>query len=68
MLDLDGVLSVLAARDYDGWLMVEQDRSVGPPSEAAAIGRRVLASALHRLGGAAGSDGVASRPSMRTVA
>jgi inosose dehydratase len=50
MLDLDGVLSVLAERDYDGWLMVEQDASLGPPSEAAAIGRRVLGVALRRLG------------------
>ena len=29
-------------RDYDGWLMVEQDSSWAPPSESAAIGRRVL--------------------------
>jgi inosose dehydratase len=64
LLDLDGVLAILAARDYDGWLMVEQDRSVGPPSEAAAIGRRVLASALRRLGGGR----VSERESMRTVA
>jgi inosose dehydratase len=63
-LDLDGVLSILAARDYDGWLMVEQDRSVGPPSEAAAIGRRVLASALRRVGGGRAPE----RESMRTVA
>jgi inosose dehydratase len=49
-LDLDGVLEVLIERDYDGWLMVEQDHSLGPPSESAAIGRRVLASALRRLG------------------
>src|SRR5829696_2540074 len=44
-LDLSGVLRVLAARDYDGWLMVEQDSCWGPPSEAAAIGRRVLSQA-----------------------
>jgi inosose dehydratase len=49
-LDLDGVLATLAARSYDGWLMVEQDRSLGPPSESAAIGRRVLAASLRRLG------------------
>jgi hypothetical protein len=30
--------------------MVEQDRSFGPPSESAAIGRRVLAATLRRLG------------------
>jgi inosose dehydratase len=50
ILDLDGVLAALAARDYDGWLMVEQDRSLGPASESAAIGRRVLAASLRRLG------------------
>lgn len=49
-LDLDGVLGVAADRDYDGWLMVEQDSGWGPPSESAAIGRRVLAAALRRLG------------------
>ena len=31
-LDLDGVLAAAAARDYDGWLMVEQDSTWGPPS------------------------------------
>ena len=51
VLDLDGVLATLSARGYDGWLMVEQDASLGPPSEAAAIGRRVLGAALRRLGG-----------------
>src|SRR4029077_7041728 len=49
-LDLDGVIAVLAARDYAGWLMVEQDSTWDPPSESAAIGRRVLASALRRAG------------------
>lgn len=49
-LDLGGVLTALAARDYDGWLMVEQDSSWGPPSESAAIGRRVLAAELRRVG------------------
>jgi inosose dehydratase len=51
VLDLDGVIEALVERDYDGWLMVEQDRGFGPPSESAAIGRRVLAAALRRLGG-----------------
>ena len=46
VLDLDGVIAALAERDYAGWLMVEQDSSWGPPSESAAIGRRVLARAL----------------------
>jgi inosose dehydratase len=46
LLDLDGCLATLAEREYRGWLMVEQDSSWGPPSEAAAIGRRILAHAL----------------------
>jgi inosose dehydratase len=50
VLDLDGVLAVLAARRYAGWLMVEQDSGWPPPAESAAIGRRVLAAALRRLG------------------
>jgi inosose dehydratase len=49
-LDLDGVITALIERDYDGWLMVEQDRSLRPPSEAAAIGRHALAATLRRLG------------------
>jgi hypothetical protein len=40
-------------RDYDGWLMVEQDSGWPPPAESAAIGRRVLAAVLRRQ--AAGS-------------
>ena len=51
-LDLDAVLVALAARAYDGWLMVEQDRSLGPPSESAATGRRVLDASLRRIGAA----------------
>lgn len=54
MLDLDGLLGRLADREYDGWLMVEQDSCWGPPSESAAIGRRVLAAALRRVGRARG--------------
>ena len=50
ILDLDGVVGALTGRDYDGWLMVEQDRSLGPASESAAIGRHVLAASLRRLG------------------
>ena len=50
VLDLPGILGELAERDYDGWLMVEQDSCWGPPSEAAAIGRRVLAQELRHLG------------------
>jgi inosose dehydratase len=52
VLDLDGVLTVLAERRYDGWLMVEQDSGWPPPAESAAIGRRVLAAALRRVSGA----------------
>jgi inosose dehydratase len=48
-LDLDGVLAELAREGYRGWLMVEQDTTWLPPSEAAAIGRRVLAYATRRL-------------------
>lgn len=49
-LDLLGCLRVLNARGYGGWLMIEQDSSWPPPSEAAAIGRRVLALALAVVG------------------
>jgi inosose dehydratase len=50
ILDLDGVLRLLVERDYAGWLIVEQDWGWHPPSESAAIGRRVLGTALRRLG------------------
>ena len=50
LLDLDGVLRSLVELDYGGWLIVEQDWGWGPPSESAAIGRRVLGAALRRLG------------------
>jgi inosose dehydratase len=53
ILDLDGILAVLAERRYDGWLMVEQDSGWPPPAESAAIGRRVLAAALRRVSGPA---------------
>jgi len=61
VLDLDGVLAVAAGRDYAGWLMVEQDSGWGPPSESAAIGRRVLAAALRRLGGGAHNENEVDR-------
>ena len=48
-LDLHGVLATLDALDYRGWLMVEQDSSWLPPSEAAAVGGRVLRYALREL-------------------
>jgi inosose dehydratase len=50
VIDLPGILAVLAERDYDGWLIVEQDSCWGAPAESAAIGRRVLAQALRDLG------------------
>jgi inosose dehydratase len=50
VIDLPAILAVLAERDYDGWLMVEQDSCWGPPAESAAIGRRVLAHELRHLG------------------
>jgi inosose dehydratase len=49
VLDLAGVLEQLAAIDYDGWLMVEQDSTWLAPAEAAAIGGRVLRYALREL-------------------
>jgi inosose dehydratase len=45
-LDLEGVLAALAARDYRGWLIVEQDTTWRPPSESAAISRAVVDFAL----------------------
>lgn len=48
-LDLTAVLAALAERGYGGWLMVEQDSSWLLPSEAAAVGRRVLDFALREL-------------------
>ncbi len=50
ILDLRAVLSALVRIGYRGWLVVEQDSCWGPPSEAAAIGRRVLAQELRGLG------------------
>jgi inosose dehydratase len=68
VLDLDGVIEVLVERGYRGWLMVEQDSCWGPPSESAAIGRRVLAAALRRLGSrrdAVAATGVAAHEAAR---
>ncbi|MGH2401600.1 MAG: sugar phosphate isomerase/epimerase family protein, partial [Candidatus Limnocylindria bacterium] len=48
-LDLHGVLTTLDTIEYRGWLMVEQDSSWLPPSEAAAVGGRVLRYALREL-------------------
>ena len=49
VLDLRGVLATLDAVDFTGWLMVEQDSSWLRPSEAAAVGGRVLRYALREL-------------------
>jgi sugar phosphate isomerase/epimerase len=49
MLDLDGVLAELAALDYAGWLMVEQDSSWLPPVDAARIGIEAVRSRVGRL-------------------
>jgi len=50
VLDLPGVLRALAGIGYSGWLMVEQDSSWLPPSEAAEIGGRAVRNALLELG------------------
>lgn len=50
MLDLMRVLRALRRAGYGGWLMLEQDTSWGPPSEAAAVARRVLSFALNHAG------------------
>jgi inosose dehydratase len=41
-LDLDGVVAALDRIGYTGWLMVEQDSTWLQPSEASAVGIRVL--------------------------
>lgn len=48
-LDLPGVLAALAALDYRGWLIVEQDTTWRPPSESAAISRAIVDSVLRDL-------------------
>jgi inosose dehydratase len=49
LLDVAGVLSVLAARDYRGWIMVEQDTTWRPPSESAAMSKAVYDFALGEI-------------------
>lgn len=49
LLDVAGVLAALERIGYSGWLMVEQDSSWLRPSEAAAVGGRVLRYALREL-------------------
>ena len=46
VLPVAALLDELADRDYEGWLMVEQDTTWNPPSESAAVSRRVLDFAL----------------------
>lgn len=57
VLDLAGVLLGLSRVKYEGWLMVEQDSTWGPPAEASAISRRVLAWAQRHLGEQASTSG-----------
>jgi inosose dehydratase len=49
VLPLDHVLQELTRVGYQGWLMLEQDTAWGPPSESAAISRRVLERTLKTL-------------------
>lgn len=49
IVDVQGILEALAAADYHGWIMLEQDTTWGPPAESAAISRRVLAYAIRNL-------------------
>lgn len=49
LLDVVGVLRALAARDYDGWIMIEQDSSWLAPAEASLVSRRVVEFALREL-------------------
>ena len=50
VVDVAGILSVLAAREYAGWIMVEQDTTWNPPSESAGMSRRVLDYAIRHVG------------------
>jgi inosose dehydratase len=49
-LELDGVVAALERVGYAGWLMVEQDSTWLQPSEAAAVGIRVLRHVQRRDG------------------
>jgi inosose dehydratase len=50
VLDLPAILAALASAGYGGWLMVEQDSTWNPPSESAAVSRRVLQFTLRLQG------------------
>ena len=54
VLDLEGVLRLLAARGYGGWLMVEQDTTWRSPAESAAISHAALQQTLLLLANEAG--------------
>jgi inosose dehydratase len=49
-LDLGGMVDALDGIGFDGWIMVEQDSTWLAPSEAAAVGMRVLRYALRERG------------------
>ena len=49
-LDVVGIVEGLDRIDFSGWIMVEQDSTWLRPSEAAAIGIRVLRQAIRELG------------------
>lgn len=49
VVDIGGVLSELARRDYRGWIMIEQDSTWLAPTEAAAVGKRVYEFARRQL-------------------
>ena len=46
VLDVVGVIRELAALDYGGWVMCEQDATRRPPSESATISQAVLRYAI----------------------
>ena len=48
-LDVDGRAGALDRIGFEGWLMVEQDSTWLRPSEAAAVGKRVLEYALREM-------------------
>lgn len=65
VLDVPGIVDALVARDYAGWLMVEQDTTWLRPEESAAIGIRVLE---YQLGHAAGRAAEATAAARGTAA
>lgn len=49
VLDVTAILCELAAHDYGGWIMIEQDSSWLRPSEACVVSRRVFEFALRGI-------------------